>query len=103
MRDKLDLAFEDLGEQQVKIICKAGAIAFSGLFNDALRNGQPSPMLEAITTVKRAITADPTSLVAHGALGWAYWGCHLWRWGTEPEKALDAAWSAIDYPMCLGP
>ena len=51
-------------------------------------------MLEAIATAQQAIAADPTSLSAHGELGWAYSFCHLFRWGPEPEKALDKAWSA---------
>jgi adenylate cyclase len=67
-----------------------------GLFNDANQKGQPSLMLEAIATATHAIAADPASLSAHNVLGWAHCRCHLFRWGPEPEKALDAAWSAVE-------
>jgi adenylate cyclase len=67
-----------------------------GLLNDALSKGQPSLMLEAIATAQQAIAADPASLSAHWVLAWAHNLCHLLRWGPEPEKALDAAWSAVE-------
>jgi adenylate cyclase len=67
-----------------------------GLTNEALQKGQPLLMLEAIAMAQQAISADPASLSAHGVLGWAHCWCHLFRWGPEPENALDAAWSTVE-------
>jgi adenylate cyclase len=67
-----------------------------GLRYDAQFKGQASLMLEAVSTSHQAVAADPTSLAAHGSLAWAYWVCHLYRWGPEPDKALDAAWAAAE-------
>jgi len=67
-----------------------------GLRYDAIQNGQPSLMLEAIATAQQAIAADPTSLGAYGELGVCYRNSYLLRWGPEPGKALDAAWSAAE-------
>lgn len=53
-------------------------------------------MLEAIATAQQAIAADPASLSACRTLAWSYHMSHLYRWGPEPEKALDAAWSAVE-------
>jgi tetratricopeptide (TPR) repeat protein len=53
-------------------------------------------MLAAIATAQQAIAADPALLSAHWVLAWSHNWSHLWRWGPEPEKALDAAWSAVE-------
>jgi adenylate cyclase len=68
-----------------------------GLFYEAFQQGRPSVMLDAIAMAQQAIAADPMSLGAYGVLGWIYWCCHLWRWGPEPEKALDASWAAVEH------
>jgi adenylate cyclase len=60
-------------------------------------------LLEAIALAQQAVAADPTSLAAYGVLGWAHWSCHLWRWGPEPEKALDAAWAAVERMQGIEP
>jgi adenylate cyclase len=73
------------------------------LFYDALQKGQPMLMQEVIAAAQKAIAADPTSLPAYGWLAWAYWCCHLFRWGAEPEKALDAAWSAVERMQGIDP
>ncbi len=66
-----------------------------GLFNDAHQKGQPSLMREAIATATQAIAADPASLSP--TTFWARHSlCHLLRWGPEPEKAVDAAWSTVE-------
>jgi TolB-like protein len=67
-----------------------------GLTNEALQKGQPSLMQEGIAAAQQAVAADPASLSAHGVLAWSHCWRHLWRWGPEPEKALDAAWSAVE-------
>jgi adenylate cyclase len=74
-----------------------------GLFIDAVSKGPPPLMLEAIATATQAIAADPTSLSAHWILGWAHSMSHLYRWGPEPEKALDAAWSAAERMLNIDP
>src|SRR5271166_2324532 len=74
-----------------------------GLFYDALRKGQPPLMLEAIATAQEAIAADPASLSAHRVLASAHYFCHLFRWGPEPEKALEAAWSAVERMQGIDP
>ena len=74
-----------------------------GLFSDAVSKGPASLMLEAITTATQAITADPASLSACWTLGWAYSMCHLYRWGPEPEKGLDAAWSVVERMLNIDP
>lgn len=66
-----------------------------GLLNEGVRKGQSALALEAIDLVQQAIAADPSSLAAYNVLAWAQWSCHLYRWGREPEKALDAMLAAI--------
>jgi tetratricopeptide (TPR) repeat protein len=70
-----------------------------GSFNEAISKGQQSLMLEAIATAQQAIAADPASLSGHRILAWSHGLCHLARWGPEPEKALDAAWSAVEHML----
>jgi adenylate cyclase len=67
-----------------------------GLFNEAINKGQQSLMLEAIATAQQAMAADPASLSGHRILAWSHGLRHLARWGPEPKKALDAAWSAVE-------
>jgi adenylate cyclase len=52
-------------------------------------------MPEAIAAAQQAIAADPASLPAYWTLAWSYHMSHLYRWGPEPEKALDAAWYTV--------
>jgi hypothetical protein len=35
-------------------------------------------------------------LSAHAVLAWSHNFCHLYRWGPEPGRSLDAAWSAVE-------
>jgi adenylate cyclase len=74
-----------------------------GLLYDALSKGPAPLILEAITTATQAIAADPASLSAYSTLGWAYSMCHLYRWGPEPEKGLDAAWSVVERMLNIDP
>ena len=66
-----------------------------------MNKGQPSLLLEAIATAQQAIAADPALLCAHWVLAWSHNWSHLWRWGPEPEKALDAAWSAVERMLSI--
>jgi tetratricopeptide (TPR) repeat protein len=63
---------------------------------DGVRKGQAELLLQSIAMAGQAVAADPTSLAAYNVLAWANWSCHLYRWGPEPEKALDAMAAAID-------
>jgi adenylate cyclase len=72
-----------------------------GLFHDAISKGLTALMVEAIATATQAISADPASLSACWTLGWAYSMCHLYRWGPEPEKGLDAAWSVVERMLII--
>ncbi len=74
-----------------------------GLLYDALSKGPAPLILEAITTATQAIIIDPASLSAYSTLGWAYSMCHLYRWGPEPEKGLDAAWSVAECMLNIDP
>jgi adenylate cyclase len=74
-----------------------------GLLYDALSKGPAPLILEAITTATQAIATDPASLSAYSTLGWAYSMCHLYRWGPEPEKGLDAAWSVVERMLNIDP
>jgi adenylate cyclase len=67
-----------------------------GLWLDGVLKGQPALILDAIATAQQAIAADPASLSAHETLAWSHNMRHLYRWGAEPEKALDEAWSAVE-------
>jgi hypothetical protein len=60
-------------------------------------------MLEAIATAQQAVAADLASLSGHRILAWSHGLCHLARWGPEPERALDAAWSAVEGMLGIDP
>ena len=66
------------------------------LMHDGVRQGEAPLVLEAIDMARQAIVAEPASLAAYNVLAWSHWSCHLYRWGSEPEKALDAMASAIE-------
>ena len=66
-----------------------------GLMNEGVRKGEAAPVLEAIASARRALTADPASLAAYNVLAWASFSCHLYRWGKEPATALDTMASAV--------
>jgi adenylate cyclase len=70
-----------------------------GLLNDAISKGQQWLMLEAIETAHQAIVADPALLSAHAVLAWSHNFCHLYRWGPEPGRSLEAAWSAVEHML----
>jgi adenylate cyclase len=72
-----------------------------GEFIEGARRGLAALMLQTIDTARQAIAADPLSLVAHMALGEAYYLCHLNRWGSNPEKALDEAWSVVERMLAI--
>jgi tetratricopeptide (TPR) repeat protein len=52
-----------------------------------------------IETAHQTIAADPALLSAYGVLAWSHNFCHLYRWGPEPGRALDAAWSAVEHML----
>jgi adenylate cyclase len=74
-----------------------------GLMTDGVHTGDAASVLEAIATADRAIAADPSSLAAYNILAWANWSCHLYRWGPEPNKALEAMNSAVEHMARLNP
>jgi adenylate cyclase len=67
-----------------------------GMMHEGVRRGDASLVLDAIAKARQAIAADPASLAAYNILAWSHWSCHLYRWGPEPAKALDAMSSAIE-------
>jgi adenylate cyclase len=67
-----------------------------GLFYDALAKGQPLLMVEAIATAEQAIAVDSGLLSAYALLCTSQCMRHLYRWGPEPEKELDRAWSTVE-------
>jgi TolB-like protein/class 3 adenylate cyclase len=67
-----------------------------GLADDAIQRGQPSMMQEAIDAAKRAIVIDAASIPAHHVLVRCLWYSHLYRWGIDPDRALDEAWAAVE-------
>lgn len=71
------------------------------LFYDAIQRGQSALMLNAIDMAKKAIASDSTSLLAHSILNASYLMCHLYRWGPDPDQALDLAWSTIEKMMVI--
>jgi adenylate cyclase len=68
----------------------------AGLFSEAFRGGNAVLMQQTISACEEAITADATSLAAHFTLFLAHWICHLYRWGDQPDSALDKAWAAAE-------
>ena len=72
-----------------------------GLMHDGVRKGEAAEVLEAIATARQALIADPHSLAAYNVIAWANFSCHLYRWGPEPAKALDAMASAVDRMAAL--
>jgi tetratricopeptide (TPR) repeat protein len=67
-----------------------------GLYLDAYSNGDAGLMQRAIVTCEEAISADQASLSAHATLVMAHYLCHLYRWGENPEGALNRAWSVVE-------
>jgi len=63
---------------------------------DAYNTGEAALMPRAIDACAEAIRADPASLAAHNTLVRAHWLCHLFRWGDQPEGALDRAWATVE-------
>ena len=74
-----------------------------GLMNEGVRQGLAAPLLEAITLARQAVEADPSALAAFNVLAWCNWSCHLYRWGAEPEKALDRMTDAVARMSALNP
>ena len=66
-----------------------------GLLTEAVRQGKAAAALQAIELVRQAITLDPASLAAYNVLAWAQWSCHLYRWGSDPAKALPTMECAV--------
>ncbi len=71
------------------------------LMHDGVRQGQPAPVLEAMALAQQAVEADPAALAAFNVLAWCNWSCHLYRWGAEPEKALDRMIDAVSHMSTL--
>jgi len=63
---------------------------------DAIKTGEVALMPPAIDACEEAIAVDPAALAAHNTLVWAHWFCHLYRWGDQPEGALDRAWAVVE-------
>jgi TolB-like protein len=74
-----------------------------GLMHDGVRTGQASLVLASIATAQQALAADPAFLAAYNVLAWASFSCHLYRWGPEPAKALDAISAAVEQMARLNP
>ena len=72
-----------------------------GLMNEGVRKGEESPVLDAIATARQALAADPASLAAYNVIAWANFSCHLYRWGPEPAKALDAMATAVAHMAAI--
>jgi adenylate cyclase len=72
-----------------------------GLMNEGVRKGEAAPVLDAIATARQALAADPASLAAYNVIAWANFSCHLYRWGPDPAKALDAMASAVGHMAAL--
>jgi adenylate cyclase len=68
----------------------------AGLFSEAMSSGNAILMQQTIAACEEAITADANSLAAHFTLFLAHWVCHLYRWGDQPDSALDKAWAAAE-------
>ena len=68
----------------------------TGHFVDALNAGNAALMQQAIDACEEAIIVDPASLAAHNTLALAHWMRHLYRWGDQPEGALDRAWAVVE-------
>ena len=74
-----------------------------GLMNDAVRQGRPAPLLEAIDLATQSTAADPTALATYNVLAWANFSRHLNRWGADPELAQFAMAAAVERMMTLSP
>ena len=68
----------------------------TGHFVNALNAGKAALMQQAIDACEEAIIVDPVSLAAHNTLALAHWMRHLYRWGDQPEGALDRAWAVVE-------
>ena len=67
-----------------------------GLMTEGVRHGQSALVSQAIAMARQALADDPASLAACNVLAWCNWSCHLYRWGPQPEKALDAMTAAVE-------
>jgi TolB-like protein len=74
-----------------------------GLIYDGMRRGDPAGYLQGLDAAKQAVTADESSLNALALLTLAYRQCHLYRWGPEPERALDSAWATAQRMTKIDP
>jgi TolB-like protein len=72
-----------------------------GLFNDAIQQGNKAAMLAAIDEAQKALSLDQGSLSALSTLGFAYRMSHLYRWGDDPNQALDQAWAVSERMMAV--
>jgi len=67
-----------------------------GLMNEGVHKGRAALVLDAIAMARQALAADPATLAAYNVLAWSNWSCHLYRWGPEPARALEAMVTAVD-------
>ncbi|MDH3665507.1 MAG: hypothetical protein OEN23_01110 [Paracoccaceae bacterium] len=72
------------------------ALKSQALFYDAVRMGKPEIYEQAIDTAKAALAQDPRCTHALWMLGWAYGEAYLYRWGPDPDGALDLGWAAME-------
>jgi adenylate cyclase len=75
VRDKLDLAFEDLGEQQVKNIARP-VRAYRVVTDAAVRVATAAAPRRRRWTPRRAIAASIAALVLHAIGAAAFWRLH---------------------------
>jgi TolB-like protein len=72
-----------------------------GLLLDALSRGESALMRQAIAVGEATIAADPNFLYGHESLVWAHLLSALYRWGDDPDHALDKAWVAVERMTAL--
>jgi adenylate cyclase len=70
-----------------------------GMFLQSVNSGNAELMQRVISACQDAIVAGPECLPAYVTLGNAHYLCHLYRWGDNPEGALDRAWAVVERMM----
>jgi adenylate cyclase len=72
------------------------ALKAQALFYDAIRSGDADLYQEAIETARNALSKDPRCTHALWILGWAYGESYLYRWGPDPDQALQLGWDVME-------
>jgi TolB-like protein len=63
---------------------------------DAFRSGDPDELQQAIDTANAALKQDSRNTHALWLLGIAQMDQYLYRWGKDPDKALNRAFQAVE-------